>query len=676
MDNEERKKYKVIYGLVLTIFVVFFNFIWLNKAYPMAEGWSEIYSGLLDNGKIPYKDFYYYLPPLSLFVDYIIWKLSFGMVFIYRLWRLFERIFITISIYHVLVKKIKPLYSFIIVATASMAATSCCYDLIGDYNQTEVLLSLILGLTLLKYTEEIKSNNVSFKWQFLAGFIGGLMFLSKQPVVLANFIVYAIILIIFKLTGKEKNILKTFSAVIIGSLVPIAITSIILAYTGAFNDFINQVFIDISSKSTSLYYLLVSKLQLYLKSEHLFAVPFIITFMSLFITPEKFKNNKKALLIKYLLIIFSGILFLRKCRQFYFSNNGSYNLLFILLLLSALFLFFYTRKSKNEGLIFCIFSCLIIYPVYTNLDGLTNFIANNTKLNTFIEKFSSISFMLILSWFILHLAHNKKNIKPDLIILSGMGITSCWATLLSSGLTTIESRSAILSFPILAYLGYQEKIIKKSPTIINIIKHSLKMLFVLTLIVCISKKIICSYEWWGGKQPTLWKKTETSENKALKFFKLSKQEKIKYDEITKVIKSNSDEKSTIFSFPYGTPYNLLTSNFNIIGEAPIVFYDVCSDNYAEKTANTLKQNQPDIVIWIDIPDCLQTHEKVFRKNKQCGQRKIIEWFESVRDKDYELIGQASNVLAFKKKNNDISKGYTFIENKDLLKDITRVVINN
>mgnify|MGYP003293988613 FL=1 len=212
MDNEERKKYKVIYELVLTIFVVFFNFIWLNKAYPMAEGWSEIYSGLLDNGKIPYKDFYYYLPPLSLFVDYIIWKLSFGMVFIYRLWRLFERIFITISIYHVLVKKIKPLYSFIIVATASMAATSCCYDLIGDYNQTEVLLSLILGLTLLKYTEEIKSNNVSFKWQFLAGFIGGLMFLSKQPVVLANFIVYAII---FKLTDKEKNILKTFSAVII-----------------------------------------------------------------------------------------------------------------------------------------------------------------------------------------------------------------------------------------------------------------------------------------------------------------------------------------------------------------------------------------------------------------------------------------------------------------------------
>ena len=38
------------------------------------------------------------------------------------------------------------------------------------------------------------------------------MFLSKQPVVLANFIVYAII---FKLTDKEKNILKTFSAVII-----------------------------------------------------------------------------------------------------------------------------------------------------------------------------------------------------------------------------------------------------------------------------------------------------------------------------------------------------------------------------------------------------------------------------------------------------------------------------
>ena len=100
---DDNNKCKTIYGILLVLFIIAFNFIWLNKAYPMAEGWAEIYSGLLDNGKIPYKDFYYYLPPLNLLIDYIIWKLSFGFIIIYRLWRLLERIAIIGIIYKILI---------------------------------------------------------------------------------------------------------------------------------------------------------------------------------------------------------------------------------------------------------------------------------------------------------------------------------------------------------------------------------------------------------------------------------------------------------------------------------------------------------------------------------------------------------------------------------------------
>ena len=150
---DDNNRCKTIYGILLVLFIIAFNCIWLNKAYPMAEGWAEIYSGLLDNGKIPYKDFYYYLPPLNLLIDYIIWKLSFGFIVIYRLWRLLERIAIIGIIYKILINNMKPFYALLVSLLGCFIGSGCCYDLCGDYNQTEVLTALLLGLSLIKYIQ-------------------------------------------------------------------------------------------------------------------------------------------------------------------------------------------------------------------------------------------------------------------------------------------------------------------------------------------------------------------------------------------------------------------------------------------------------------------------------------------------------------------------------------------
>lgn len=99
------KKKKVFFGILLALFVILYNFIWIDKTFTMSEGWAQFYNGLLDQGKIPYRDFYFHLPPLNLLNDYIIWKLSFGYFIIYRMWRLAERILIVEIMYYLLIKK-------------------------------------------------------------------------------------------------------------------------------------------------------------------------------------------------------------------------------------------------------------------------------------------------------------------------------------------------------------------------------------------------------------------------------------------------------------------------------------------------------------------------------------------------------------------------------------------
>ena len=61
----------------------------------------------------------------------------------------------------------------------------------------------------------------------------------------------------------------------------------------------------------------------------------------------------------------------------------------------------------------------------------------------------------------------------------------------------------------------------------------------------------------------------------------------------------------------------------------------------------LAENEPDIVIWTDIPNCIELHEDVYRNGKKIGQRAIQNWFSKVKDTDYTLIGQVDNVFVYK-----------------------------
>lgn len=109
---------------------------------------------------------------------------------------------------------------------------------------------------------------------------------------------------------------------------------------------------------------------------------------------------------------------------------------------------------------------------------------------------------------------------------------------------------------------------------------------------------------------------------------------------------------------------ILTNKIGDPGFVPVPFYDVCGDEYAINEVEYLEKNEPDIVLWCDIPGCLETHEYVFREGHPIGQRKIVEWFQNaIKNKEYINIGQVDNVFVYKKKDGD-KKAYTFFENSE------------
>lgn len=70
------KYLNLVYPASLLLIVFFSNWYFVNKFIPIQEGWFQYYSLLVKKGFIPYRDFFYFLPPIPLVISNII--LSFG----------------------------------------------------------------------------------------------------------------------------------------------------------------------------------------------------------------------------------------------------------------------------------------------------------------------------------------------------------------------------------------------------------------------------------------------------------------------------------------------------------------------------------------------------------------------------------------------------------------------
>ena len=184
------------------------------------------------------------------------------------------------------------------------------------------------------------------------------------------------------------------------------------------------------------------------------------------------------------------------------------------------------------------------------------------------------------------------------------------------------------------------------------------------------QKVMEPYSWWGNSEASFWKKKYKTSIPALKGFRLSEEEKQKYELLYKVLATNTNAESVIWGFPYIKIFNVFLQNYNMKDFVPVLFYDVCSKQYAQYDASLLVKNEPDIVIWVDIPYCMSTHEKVFLGGDRLGQRDIQRWFSLYKNRHYHLIGQMDNIFIYKLNKLD-DDGFVYIDDSSRINETAK-----
>ncbi len=663
LNSDSYKKQRLIFGIFLAVLVIAYNFIWLNRSFTMSEGWVAFYVGLMDEGKIPYRDFYYFLPPLNLLIDYVIWKISGGYFFIYRLIRLAERVLIVELMYKQISKKVDPFISAVGSILATVLASASGYDLVGDYNQTMQLLVVLLCLCVIKYTENLDCLNKKWKWIFLAGIIGGCLFLSKQTIIVSSGIVFSLFVLFLVITKKEKNIFKMILSVFAGFAVPMGICGIYLIYTRSLTEFLNQVFLDTSSKGGALDLIFLSQTDMISTfGEAIVALAAMAAAYSIAKKADKGRlSGGKNLVFLVLIALSAGLLGSLYFTDTWFAVTESFKTLFsvVFIIFSAAICLLDLNKLYSKFIVF-ISGIICVLLLLFDVNGCSSVLYNNTASFSLMNSLVTLIHFALVTWVISHivkcLKHKTEFDLKAMTLVCG-SIASGWATSMSSGMDALTVATAFLSVPTLTYILFKNRREHYQTAVKSFIIFSLAC-----VCVCGAQKAQCPYTWWGDSEASFTEKTETSDIRALKGFKFSKQEKKKYDDLNKLIDENTDEDSVIFGFPYVKVYNVFLENYNMDNFVPVLFYDVCSDAYAESDAKILSKNQPDIVVWHDIDNCMEVHEELFRDGEPLGQRKIQKWFSSAVKTDYELIGQVEDVFVYKLKNGEKPKS-TFIERK-------------
>lgn len=629
-----------------------FSSLYFFNTFPISEGWNVNYAELFLRGKIPYRDFYYYLPPLSLFLDVLLWKLSFGFLIIYRFWYLVQRIVIYLLLYRLLCRYFSWKYAAISCAIAEVLCTAEVYDLFGDYNQTVSFLGILLAYAAVNFAE---SEDTRQKLQnlFLAGVVLGLMFLCKQTIVLAAFIVYFAALIVYCSINRDKNFIRYIFAAAAGALLPVGCVFVWLAANNALYPFIHQVFLSVGGKG-SILRIVAEGISLALLHADLWVLALLV-FGMIRLRQQSALDSRHLKAILSVMALVASLLLLVKFKLVNYFDALTANKLtvvfFVVGMFPAIAVFLFGKRLKHYKLwvkgVFVFWSVLFLGGVLSSKEVLSAIVEKG--LFTLIETvFGTVVFYLQIL-LLVHFVVQRVKIGPSakgfegLAMLSCAGISVAYASTMAAAGGVFAPHSMILVTPLLLSFIFSHL---SKDAVLRAFKYILYGVCMVLITITCAQKALASYAWWGAEAAPIWEKVYSTDVPALKGFTFSKAEQEMYETITALVEENSDEDDLVFGYPYIKIFNILCNRYESTF-VPVLWYDVVGDDYVEETLYEVQQNMPDIVIWKDIPGSLQAHEEAYRNGEPLVQRKLEQFFKEVFSTKYQLLGDVNGVQVYK-----------------------------
>lgn len=556
--------------IIPTFIILIYNLAFLNRFYPITEGWFSTYAWFFNHGQFPYRDFYFFLTPLYLIIMGVFTTL-FGYDFIYL--RIFGLIIVLLMTFF-LYKNFEIIFGSAVASFVTIVGIiyyqSNNAHITYDFIQFVTLFGLVQSFLLLKYIDG-SGNNIKAKtiWLFLAGVFASLAFLTKQSNGFMITVFSFTGLLLISLSKGFKEGLRVSLLYIGGFAIPVVLTVLWLLANSALFKFIEQVLTgSVEAKGG------IDKI-----------------FFSWFqgILTENFAARLWEILFIMLVFGYWIYIFIRKKKE----NKIINNLLLLIpsiILLIVVFLPFLINKTH-------------VYELA---------ILGHRGIDNIIVAAISIPLLSIIICIVLFIL--KKPNNNYIFLFSFVSLGYIYGTGTSAGITEVGAFAGFCLFT--GIMLYYRSIFLLGKVFI--------VLFCLSFcLMLVEIKYERPYFWWNATSPDI--RTNLASADSIKLLKgmYTSENNIKMiKEITAEIQANSKPKDTILLFPNIPVFYLFTER-NPPGKAIVHWFDFLPDNLAIKEAELIRKYPPKVIVYLDLGTIVwEAHERLFRDNKPSGQRKV------------------------------------------------------
>lgn len=575
-----KEKKDFILGLLASLAVVLVYVLYIyNKTFPITEGWYSVYSHYINQGAMPYKDFFFIFPPLYAMIMSKVAAIFGNTIIVFRLFGVVIVSLITVNLYLIYSKFFKPFASFVSAVTAMYFAFAESSYVLYDYTRVFDLFTLLTVLFFLNYIINYKSK-ISNLYLFFAGIFSLSSALCRQSsgILLIMYILCVFMALFFFL--DKKKLAGNCASYIAGLLLPLLVLVFWLVANNSLATFINSTLVDAASAKGGMLQILTSWFGNLFKDCSFLFIVFVALFAVVNLVLKKvFKsdeeNNCETSLIIGTAVAFSGV---------------------IAYLISDVFL---TQTLLNG-----------IFPLFRNPIFLLNLIAFIIFVVKYIKKQTNLHYLVITGF----------------VVTIGFGCGT------SGGLS--EAQVALGLGLIIGFLfnlseGHQFDFCMK-------VFLSAVCLFMICSIV--SNKLIYPYYWWSVTSPDVREAICTVDIKELKGIKVDEHTKRVLETVTNSIRENSNKNDNVFVFSNAPIFYLFADRYPVT-KALTHWFDIAPDNVTISDISRLKENKPSVIVVFDVPAmAFDVHEKLFRNNKISSQREMDNFLKQVTQKpQYSLI---------------------------------------
>jgi len=558
---------------------------WFNRFLGITnEGWHYFYGRQIVFGKVPYRDFFLFVPPLLPLKNALIISL-FGDRIIYMHYLAVAELVVLGIVLTVWLSRIFPVFETSIAVTMSLALYGFTFkgESLSGLHQEAVFFPILSGFAASLAIQKRRRGYV-----LLTGLLAGMSFLAKQTSGVATLICLAgLLCVIAWFRDGWKSAFATILEYGLAALAPASILLFWLARHGALQPFLVEVFLKGSSSKGPLGDIILRPVRVisqdpYFRVEAILAVgcACVLILLIRLGTLHSERMSKSLFSLFYFAAFLSLLLSYTLSRRIEIENLHPF-----LQILPRDFLIFF-------GLIACfalfLRQVLILRKRRSTERDLQLLLVTGFGLG--------LGYLVACSW-----ANYPAAAIPSLVVS-----LACALSAMASTRPLRALRGLALAFCVLVIFQF-----------------------------CIMR-LREPFRWGGWKEPGVWTAQETLSYPQLAGFRVSKNSAEVVNRITEGITRNSNPGDPVLVYP-NIPLFYLLSHRTPATFAYVHYIDVAPDYIDRADAENVLRNPPAVIVFWDItPSELLEGEKNWRHGKRSGVHDFAEALNQLKE-SYKII---------------------------------------